>query len=90
MDLSHLISLAKQFQSLLGWLCPPSLDPEADQEQLREMCAPLTASWIRRHELFEKWLDLTGSSLWMRGNCTIKHLATSTNVVDGTGKTFLV
>jgi len=69
-----LISLAEQFERLLEWLCPSFLDPEAHQEQLREMCAPLTGSWIRKHQLFKNWLDLTASSLWMRGTCTVKIL----------------
>lgn len=72
------ITKIEEWERVLEWVCPESIDPDEYHGQLREVVTKETGSWIFDHPSFQQWLDTRGSFLWLQGQ-SIVPLSTISN-----------
>lgn len=71
-----MLVLAKQAKEVLDWLCPPTVNPTADQELWQSLRTKETATWIFQHPSYQTWYNESGAFLWLYGQSRTHHVQT--------------
>lgn len=61
------ITKIEEWERVLEWICPESINPEEYHVQLWELVTKETGSWIFQNPSFQQWLNTPGSFLWLQG-----------------------
>jgi hypothetical protein len=87
LDLNEITKI-EEWERVLEWICPESINPEEYHGQLRELVTKETGTWIFQNPSFQQWLNTRGSFLWLQGQ-SIAPLHLFLIFIVGSGKTVL-
>lgn len=54
-------------KEIMDWICPPTIDPGADQELRYGLLTNHTGTWIFQNQKYDEWYNGSGAFLWLYG-----------------------